>query len=188
MSEQRQGPERDHWTELAEQLGLTPGPAGDRPSQPKPEAARPSARRERGAEDFASRPRTEEPVGPVPPAPVRPAGSAPVEEGGAEAAPAARAVEEPDDQPRRGRRGRRGGRSRGRRGEAATDQMGGDSVAGEPSAKEAAPARGGLQREDAEGTGQEATERPDSEEVDTLSDWNVPSWAELIASLYRPER
>jgi hypothetical protein len=26
------------------------------------------------------------------------------------------------------------------------------------------------------------------EEMDTLSDWNVPSWAELIASLYRPER
>ena len=28
----------------------------------------------------------------------------------------------------------------------------------------------------------------DSDDVDTLSDWNVPSWAELIASLYRPER
>lgn len=26
------------------------------------------------------------------------------------------------------------------------------------------------------------------EELDNLSDWNVPSWAELIASLYRPER
>ena len=28
----------------------------------------------------------------------------------------------------------------------------------------------------------------DPDDVDTLSDWNVPSWAELIASLYRPER
>jgi len=28
----------------------------------------------------------------------------------------------------------------------------------------------------------------DNDDVDTLSDWNVPSWAELIASLYRPER
>ena len=28
----------------------------------------------------------------------------------------------------------------------------------------------------------------DNEELDTLSDWNVPTWAELIASLYRPER
>lgn len=26
------------------------------------------------------------------------------------------------------------------------------------------------------------------EELDTLSNWNVPSWQELIASLYRPER
>jgi hypothetical protein len=26
------------------------------------------------------------------------------------------------------------------------------------------------------------------EEMDTLSDWNVPSWNELIASLYRPDR
>jgi hypothetical protein len=28
----------------------------------------------------------------------------------------------------------------------------------------------------------------DTEDMDTLSDWNVPSWAELIASLYRPDR
>ena len=28
----------------------------------------------------------------------------------------------------------------------------------------------------------------DIDEEDTLSDWNVPSWTELIASLYRPER
>lgn len=33
-----------------------------------------------------------------------------------------------------------------------------------------------------------AAEEEDDEEVDTLSDWNVPSWNELIASLYRPER
>jgi hypothetical protein len=26
------------------------------------------------------------------------------------------------------------------------------------------------------------------EEPDTLSDWNVPSWQELISSLYRPDR
>jgi hypothetical protein len=28
----------------------------------------------------------------------------------------------------------------------------------------------------------------DDEELDTLSDWNVPSWTELIDSLYRPDR
>jgi hypothetical protein len=28
----------------------------------------------------------------------------------------------------------------------------------------------------------------DIDDVDTLSDWNVPSWSELIGSLYRPDR
>ena len=28
----------------------------------------------------------------------------------------------------------------------------------------------------------------DDDEVDNLSNWNVPSWNDLIASLYRPER
>jgi hypothetical protein len=35
---------------------------------------------------------------------------------------------------------------------------------------------------------QKEEEEADTDDVDTLSDWNVPSWAELIASLYRPER
>jgi hypothetical protein len=28
----------------------------------------------------------------------------------------------------------------------------------------------------------------DDEEIDDLSNWSGPSWSELIASLYRPER
>jgi hypothetical protein len=31
-------------------------------------------------------------------------------------------------------------------------------------------------------------EEEDDEEIDKLTDWNVPSWTELIGSLYRPER
>ena len=31
-------------------------------------------------------------------------------------------------------------------------------------------------------------EEDDDEEIDKLTDWNVPSWNELIGSLYRPER
>jgi hypothetical protein len=31
-------------------------------------------------------------------------------------------------------------------------------------------------------------EDDDDEEIDKLTDWNVPSWTELIGSLYRPER
>jgi hypothetical protein len=34
----------------------------------------------------------------------------------------------------------------------------------------------------------EKEEEDDGDDVDTLSDWNVPSWTELIGSLYRPER
>jgi hypothetical protein len=34
----------------------------------------------------------------------------------------------------------------------------------------------------------ENTATEPEEEPDTLSDWNVPSWQELIASLYRPDR
>jgi hypothetical protein len=39
-------------------------------------------------------------------------------------------------------------------------------------------------------TGSETGEREEAgdAEVDSLSDWNVPSWAELIGSLYRPDR
>ncbi len=31
-------------------------------------------------------------------------------------------------------------------------------------------------------------EEDDDEEIDKLTDWSVPSWSELIGSLYRPER
>jgi hypothetical protein len=34
----------------------------------------------------------------------------------------------------------------------------------------------------------EKEEEDGGDDVDTLSDWNVPSWRELIGSLYRPER
>jgi hypothetical protein len=32
------------------------------------------------------------------------------------------------------------------------------------------------------------SEADEKDEVDNLTDWNVPSWNELIESLYRPER
>jgi hypothetical protein len=33
-----------------------------------------------------------------------------------------------------------------------------------------------------------AEENDDDEPVETFADWNVPSWQEIVASLYRPER
>jgi hypothetical protein len=35
---------------------------------------------------------------------------------------------------------------------------------------------------------EEEVQDEEDEDIDDLSNWNVPSWAELIASLYRPER
>lgn len=67
----------------------------------------------------------------------------------------------------RGRRRGRGGRGRTR-----------EPVAAETARASTHPA----QMED------ESREDDSDEEIDTLSDWNVPSWFELIASLYRPER
>jgi hypothetical protein len=40
---------------------------------------------------------------------------------------------------------------------------------------------GNAEEEEGEPVGRE-------EEVDDLSNWNVPTWGELIGSLYRPER
>lgn len=41
---------------------------------------------------------------------------------------------------------------------------------------------------DSSSPGPEKEEDDDIDDVDTLSDWNVPSWTELIGSLYRPEK
>jgi hypothetical protein len=48
-----------------------------------------------------------------------------------------------------------------------------------------------AETEDVAGEPEESTELParvEEDEDDNLSDWTVPSWTELIASLYRPER
>jgi hypothetical protein len=76
------------------------------------------------------------------------------------------APEEPEEEPRRGR-----DRSRRRKGKPSreTDQSTGT---------ESAPEAGGQQSEADD----------EIEELGDFSNWNVPSWNELIASLYRPER
>lgn len=126
--------------------------------------------------------------------------------------PAADMAEEPaDDRPRRGRRrGRRGSRNdRANRDDRAPDDA--------PDAAPAPRADGGLDEEPLErpdsdarvdrggaddelGPGDDTAEPEDAEtiepavdegdedEIDHLKDWNVPSWTELIGSLYRPER
>jgi hypothetical protein len=96
----------------------------------------------------------------------------------------------PDDQKRRRRR-----RRRGRRGD---NENGGEAKPGEgiksDSSTNAAPGAPMLPQ-DVEDTDDEelddgAIGDDDEEEVEHISfaDWTVPSWNELIGSLYRPER
>jgi hypothetical protein len=74
-----------------------------------------------------------------------------------------------------GESSRRRGRGRGR---ARTKQGKAQRSSDEPTADEE---QGQTENRAAEDEGKD-------EELDNLSDWNVPSWTELIASLYRPER
>jgi hypothetical protein len=104
------------------------------------------------------------------------------------------------------RRGRRSGRGRSAKG---GRERGGEEAAGAEAEKPESGRRRGRGRGRTRGkqsktqgpagekagtealAGQEAPGgQPDDkdDEMDNLSDWNVPSWTELIASLYRPER
>jgi len=134
-----------------------------------------------------------------------------------ESAPLPRRVDsdEEGDRPRRGRRrGRRGRRSRGRRDEAAPAVSPDDDTEVEPQAGEAPPAgrpdhdrrrrddeRRGRRRDEesadelapaddevAPRAAAKPEDEDDDEPIETFADWNVPSWQEIIASLYRPER
>jgi hypothetical protein len=208
MSDQAQSNhESNHWDELARQLGLEPGePVATPPAkEAKPvQASRPAEFREKEAREVDSSDEFErESV--AEPEVERGEDKAPM---GEEASPAAdqSPVEEPPAQ-ERARRGRRGG-GRGRRTRDAAETQ---ESSGRSAADEAAPAEESAERKErgrrgrrhgrrgAEAEEPEATPEvveqaasdqgeDDIEEVDTLSDWSVPSWNELIASLYRPER
>jgi ribonuclease E len=176
--------DNDHWNELARQLGLDAEPAA---------SSRPTRRT---AEEPAAKS-------------AAPA-LAHADESRGENTPAQSEEREPDDEPAsdesprrqrggRGRSGRRGRRSsRKDEEQPSAESSEGSSEPKEPSAERKGRRRG-RRRRDTEAEETEAKREPVEatmaeeeddrlEEVDTLSDWNVPSWNELIASLYRPER
>jgi len=90
------------------------------------------------------------------------------EEGSAEIADRVEALSHPRDDRSRGR-----GRDQGRRREMPES---------EPEIVEE------DEDQEVEGSAEETAAHDRDDEPDTLSDWNVPSWQELISSLYRPER
>jgi hypothetical protein len=156
----------DHWRRLAAELGLEvepPAPRADAMREsPEPPPPPPFAD---PREEFVA---AEAPVQ-WPPAPQEFVAPGLVEEEFLDQAAQASAEEEPvsespadldaaDDKPRRRRR-----RSRRKKGETAAD----------PSATAA---------------GDHAQDEDDDPTAEVVKDWNIPSWNELIASLYRPDR
>lgn len=213
-----QPPSSRRWDDLARELGLEPEPEPTLPAQtfsppplappaeadlrqartPKPE---PTAQRDQERGAFIR-----EPVESEFPSSVE---EPPGQEGNADAPG-------PEDRPRRGRRGRRSGKNdRGPRERAAGEEQPDQPAAETRSASEEdaddQPRRRGRGR--GRGRGRPRAEEPvpepesaeipepgdseavsttdselDADEVSDLSGWNVPSWQELISSLYRPER
>ncbi|MFL5245776.1 MAG: hypothetical protein ACJ8FY_27195 [Gemmataceae bacterium] len=208
---------RDHWKELAEQLGLPPEPEGNATAPVQPESPRVREAEQEDQEETANRkdrrelepveeqsrsrpPYSREPEEPVEPnefppieedieAPLQPETpeleelpsaldeSAEEEEGGRNDDEKQGAVAAQEEEPSRGRRRRggrggkrphEGGRPEGKRGR-------GREVAAKPKAeiaeKKPAPA-----------------DEEEADDMEDLSNWTVPSWQELISSLYRPDR
>lgn len=93
----------------------------------------------------------------------------------------------PDDEKRRRRRRRRRGRRRG--GETPGEDEG---AAEAPDGADGSPGSETLEGEEDSADDGDAGEEEDDDDGDvepiTFTDWNVPTWQELIASLYRPER
>jgi hypothetical protein len=206
-----------HWKELAVQFGLEPGETSQTPtSEKEDEAASPVVIRSEQVAPFQARASAEGPSdqneetqsSTLESDPVKAPDSdqfVGVTETAGEPAPSSEANRDELQPQRRGRRGRgteKSGRDRsshqkrdsGFRGREETrvsssedlSQTSGSEVVPEseipeepePAFVEDIPAAENRKEED----------ESDTDDVDTLSDWNVPSWAELIASLYRPER
>jgi len=204
--------EKDRWNELADLLGLppdqkTPGAAAPPPSPP-PASPPPEAPKRRHVEPTPEFAAAEVPVRDVvePPEPME---APPVSPASTEREPV-REEESAQEQRRGGRRRGRGQRNDGRdrdnrdrdnrsrrESPAGLDNGDAESANGEharadSSDREEPIGRGDLDEEILEPEEAEVVEpvaeEDDDEEIDKLTDWNVPSWSELIGSLYRPER
>jgi hypothetical protein len=180
---------RSHWDELAQQLGLPPenAPAPANMKQTEPSIYREVSNREDGPKD------PEEKLADTLPMTETPSDREPGPE---------------DERPARRRRGRRGGR-RHREGR---EVSGSDSGRGSRSSGrgDKRPRRARRSRPAEEPETEDAPDREvdleqaqdeqdlepqappsdsgetDDEEIEKISDWNVPSWAEIVSGLNRP--
>jgi hypothetical protein len=180
--------------------------------EPEPEAVGWHRREQEPPDSAPERSKESEPTGEVPP--VEGPGDV---DAFREPSPTAGGESEDGPRSRGRRRGRRGGRGRSERATESERPSSGTpaetdvETRSEPEAEpreERPPRRGGRGRSqrgrrDEENETREVREEEDQEseiiseepapqgpeeEPDMLSDWNVPSWQELISSLYRPDR
>jgi hypothetical protein len=185
-----EGPsDRSHWDDLAEQLGLPAenAPASAKAKQPESSVYRPEPNLDKRPNDPEDR------VADTPHTPESP----PDADAGPE-----------DDRPARRRRGRRGGR----RHREAREDSGSErtrrprsGARQEKRPRKARHSRGPVEPQgedipdrevDLEEPGDEHDIEPqappndsgetDDEEIEKISDWNIPSWAEIVSGLYRP--
>jgi hypothetical protein len=211
MTDQERNRQRDHWQAIAEQLGLArEAESAELEHGARQERSTPAERSAEPEESITAQEAGQQEAGFLTEESDQTEAvdaAETVAEAQAEDRDAAR--EESDEQHgrRRGRR-RRGGKSRPRNEEKANEPAErGISRADDfaPEDEEASPrqhrqrGRGHedsadvaeLEEADApalETIEQEAEDDTEIEELGDFSNWNVPSWNELIASLYRPER
>lgn len=205
MTDQRK--DSDHWSELAELLGLppeepkqSPARAVDILNEPAPSPAPPAETIRTIHEEPKTEPLRWPEAHPI----------SPLSEN-VDLAPARLPIADEADEDRsprgrhRGRRGRRGrdddrDTSRGPDGALPSVSCEADKLEDADSESIIDPVRSDSWHDDRATEGFEDTaaddveespapaEDEDDAEIDRLKDWNVPSWNELIASLYRPDR
>lgn len=215
MNDENENKQHDHWQALAEQLGLPPvaeAPAASPPRVTESREVSMPAKVEAPATPVSPS-RAPNVSAPAPLAPPPAPAEAPKEERPGpvvvSAAPERRSGRrrEPPDEAGRPRRGRKPAKStaeaenetQGKKDGAQASGAAEDSARGgsEPGRrrgrnthKKSGP-RDAARVDTIDEIAPPPAEVPDDEdddEIDNLSDWSVPSWTELIASLHRPER
>jgi ribonuclease E len=146
----------DSWAELYNELGLEPETLAPKAAPPEPEPE-PFAESVEESEEYAESVETDGDAEADAEGEAEPAEGEATEEGA-----------EPGKKKRRRRRRRRGGK----RDDAPESATEGDAAEGEPEAATSV-------LDDHDGPGPEAAQQ-------LIANWDVPSWGEIVAGLYRP--
>jgi hypothetical protein len=209
MNDEERTREREHWQAIAEQLGLAPEPAGPAHRQ-RPEAERaeppPAAAPSRDRAPSPPDQRAEAHKSPVAAktlAEAAPAARTVIPEPPEKLEPAAIAPAPRDEEKSRGRGRRKRGSKQSKTGAESEPELAKDVSSPEQESSAHSKRERGRGRkkqgrtkpraeEQSPEAGRESTGPAEPVQTDEddegYGDWTVPSWTELIGSLYRPER